>query len=186
MPEVCEGSRVKLLGLKAREDLNGKYGTAKTLDTESGRWVVQVQKECIKVKPANLELVTDLDTAQIAEEDTGVFLKAKDLDGNEYYVEPGKLKESFNRVCQKYGLTTEENAGKLADILTSTEKDAVTPKELGEMFGMTQKDAFTFLQWINVGVSFKEQVLDPSAQSCDLGSMGAEVAQHLPETKPSA
>jgi len=172
---------VKLVGLKAREDLNGKYGTARKLDADSGRWVVQVQKECIKVKPANLELVTDLDTAKIMEEDTGVFLKAKDMEGNEYYVEPGKLKESFNRVCQKYGLTTEENAGKLADILTNTEQGQVTPEELGEMFGMTPKDAFTFLQWINVGVSFKERVLDPSAQSFDMSQLG----QHLPDTKLS-
>ena len=141
-----------------------------------------MQKECIKVKPTNLELVSDLDTAEIAEEDTGVFLKAKDMEGNEYYVEPGKLKESFNRVCQKYGLTTDENAGKLADILTNTEQGSVTVEDLGKMFGMTPKDAFTFLQWINVGISFKEQVLDPSAQSFDMGNL----AEHLPQTNPSA
>jgi hypothetical protein len=43
MSEICEGSRVKISGLKARPDLNDQYGTAKTLDVTSGRWVVQVR-----------------------------------------------------------------------------------------------------------------------------------------------
>ena len=41
--EICEGSRVKISGLRSRPDLNGQDGTAKTLDATSGRWVVQVR-----------------------------------------------------------------------------------------------------------------------------------------------
>ena len=47
MTEIRDGSRVKLVGLKAREDLNGKYGTARKMDPDSGRWVVQVGSQQI-------------------------------------------------------------------------------------------------------------------------------------------
>jgi hypothetical protein len=97
-----------------------------------------------------------------------VFLKAIDEEGKEYYVEPGKLKDNFDKICKKYGLTSDENAGKLADLLCDSEHKSVSPNEVGQMFGMTKKDAFAFLQWINVGISFKEQVMDPSAKEFDL------------------
>ena len=36
--------RVQLMGLQAKPELNGQFGTAEKLDPETGRWVVRLNK----------------------------------------------------------------------------------------------------------------------------------------------
>jgi len=40
---ICEGASVRLLGLEARLDLNGKVGVAQSFDVAKGRWLVQLE-----------------------------------------------------------------------------------------------------------------------------------------------
>ena len=58
---LVRGQRVKLVGLKARADMNGKYGTlmGTLLEwvSDVGRWGLRVEDEtheCVRIKPANL------------------------------------------------------------------------------------------------------------------------------------
>ena len=51
--QVLSGCRVQLMGLQAKPELNGQFGTAETLDPDSGRWVVRLNKgQCLKVGTA--------------------------------------------------------------------------------------------------------------------------------------
>mmetsp|Transcript_4766 Transcript_4766/g.7234 ORF Transcript_4766/g.7234 Transcript_4766/m.7234 type:complete len:431 (+) Transcript_4766:101-1393(+) len=54
--EVCSGQTVRVTGLVARADLNGRIGMALRFLPEAGRWEVQLcTGEGIRVKPSNLE-----------------------------------------------------------------------------------------------------------------------------------
>lgn len=75
-------------------------------------------------------------------------------------------KQEFDRIRIKYGLTTEENAGKIADLLANKGADeGISAPKFAEMFGMSTAEAVVFLEWIKVGVKFKEETLDVAKKS---------------------
>jgi len=51
------GTRVMMLGLLARPDLNGRHGAITEFNSEKGRYNVDVQGETVALKPANVTAV---------------------------------------------------------------------------------------------------------------------------------
>ena len=69
-------------------------------------------------------------------------------------------KQEFDRIRRHYKLDTEEKAEAIAALLTSTDALSLTAATFAEKFGTTQEEAVVFLEWIKVGVNFREQNLD--------------------------
>ena len=56
-PAYPPHARVRISGLSGRADLNGRLGVAGSLDLDAGRYAVCLDDgECVKVRPANLQL----------------------------------------------------------------------------------------------------------------------------------
>lgn len=94
-------------------------------------------------------------------------------------------KAEFDRIVQKYGLNSEEKSSQIADFLTTTGTTnagndsaddgnlnrQVSAAEFADKFGTTPEEAVVFLEWIKVGVNFKQQAMDVANKS-GLGDPG--------------
>lgn len=75
-------------------------------------------------------------------------------------------KQEFDRIRIKYNLDNPVNAERIADMLSSSSSSsssstAVSATEFASTFGNMQvSEAVIFLEWIMIGVKFKEDVLD--------------------------
>ena len=67
---VAEGGRVRLAGLAARADLNGRAGTALRLDDAAGRW--EVRKCPAMFQPLSTPCSTPFSTRFILEMSSGI------------------------------------------------------------------------------------------------------------------
>ena len=74
-------------------------------------------------------------------------------------------KKAFDAIIVKYNLKTDEKSTEIAELLTSAGKDTVTPEAFAERFGMDLEEAVVFLEWVKVGVKFKEQAVDVANKS---------------------
>lgn len=74
------------------------------------------------------------------------------------------LKKNFDHICDKYDLRSEEKSSLIADFLTDQTSRNFDTKAVSEKFGMSMRDANTFLMWIQVGTNFKREVLDKNAE----------------------
>ena len=84
-------------------------------------------------------------------------------------------KAEFDRIRTKYGLDKADKAEEIADMLTksSTGEGGVSAPAFAKKFGMSTEEAVVFLEWIQVGVRFKEETLDVAKKS---GLAGAKPA----------
>lgn len=69
-------------------------------------------------------------------------------------------KKKFEEIVQKYNLETPEKAEEIANFLTS-EKN-VSVKEFAVLFAMGEEDAKIFFSFIEKGIKFKEENIDPN------------------------
>ena len=71
-------------------------------------------------------------------------------------------KQEFDCIRIKYNLDNPINAERIADMLSSSSSNstAVSAAEFATTFGMQVSEAVIFLEWIMIGVKFKEDVLD--------------------------
>ena len=68
--------------------------------------------------------------------------------------------KEFDRIRTQYGLSTPENAEKIATLLADTDANqGVSAPKFAEMFGMSTTEAVVFLEWIKVGIKFKEKFI---------------------------
>ena len=75
-------------------------------------------------------------------------------------------KKEFDRIIKAYKLDTEEKSEAIAEFLTSKDQDGkVSAPIFAEKFGTTQEEAVVFLEWIKVGIKFKEQSVDAAKKS---------------------
>ena len=78
-------------------------------------------------------------------------------------------KQEFDRIIQTYKLNTEETSNEIAEFLTQQRGDdssaAVSAPEFAGKFGLKVEEAVVFLEWIKVGVKFKETAIDTAKQS---------------------
>ena len=82
-----------------------------------------------------------------------------------------RLKSDFDAVVQKYSFGSDAMSSKLADFLTSGDASTVQASTVAEEFGMTLQDAHTFLMWIQIGTTFKTNVIDKNAQLAREGQL---------------
>jgi len=75
-------------------------------------------------------------------------------------------KKEFDRIIQQYNLNSEETSEAIAQFLTtSQDQTGVSPQEFADKFGMKVEEAVVFLEWIKVGIKFKEESLDVAQKS---------------------
>ena len=65
-------------------------------------------------------------------------------------------KEKFDQIIKKYDLFREETASTIADFLTGNHKESISVKEFAKQFNMEESDAKIFLDFIAIGLRFKE------------------------------
>lgn len=93
----------------------------------------------------------------------------KKICNDEYQAQQYELhKQEFDRIIKKYGLDTEQRSTEISEVLTSGQ--SVSAPEFAEKFGMKVEEAVVFLEWIQVGVKFKEQSIDAAKKSGFSGS----------------
>ena len=81
-------------------------------------------------------------------------------------------KAEFDRIRLKYGL--DKKADEISELLTMRGNEGgVSVNDFAERFGTTPEEAMVFLEWIKVGVKFKEETLDVAKKS---GFSGPSVA----------
>lgn len=73
-----------------------------------------------------------------------------------------KHKMVFDAIVKKYKLNSDEKAGDIADLLTAGKP--VNPKHFATKYGMEEGEALAFLEWIQVGITFKEETFDKNAE----------------------
>lgn len=75
-------------------------------------------------------------------------------------------KGEFDRIIKKYGLDTETKSTEIAEFLTSKDSEnKVSAPSFAEKFGCSPEEAVVFLEWIKVGVKFKEESIDVANKS---------------------
>ena len=74
-------------------------------------------------------------------------------------------KQEFDRIRKQYGLDNDDNAEKIADMIANNEGEGVSAPKFANMFGMSVQEAVVFLEWIKVGVKFKEETLDTAKKA---------------------
>ena len=83
-------------------------------------------------------------------------------------------KQEFDRIIKTYRLDTEEKSERIAQLLTTSSsssssgggaQEPVTASRFANEFGTTVEEAVVFLEWIKVGVKFKEQAIDTAKKS---------------------
>lgn len=79
------------------------------------------------------------------------------------------LKKNFDYVCDKYNLRSEEKSSQIADFLTDPSAANFDTNAVAEKFGMSMRDANTFMMWIQVGTKFKREVIDKNAELASKG-----------------
>ena len=73
-------------------------------------------------------------------------------------------KAEFDRIRLKYGL--DKKADEISDLLTMRGNEGgVSPNDFAARFGTTPEEAVVFLEWIKVGIKFKEETLDVAKKS---------------------
>jgi len=82
-------------------------------------------------------------------------------------------KQEFDRIIKHYKLDTDEKSEEIATFLTkSGDSSNVSASSFAEKFGTTNEEAVVFLEWIKVGVQFKEQSIDTAKQAGFGGTSG--------------
>lgn len=75
-----------------------------------------------------------------------------------------RAKQDFDMICEKYNFRSDAMSSKLADFLTAPRAGEVETSTVAEQFGMTMADANKFMMWIQIGTSFKRDVIDKNAE----------------------
>ena len=74
-------------------------------------------------------------------------------------------KQEFDRIVKAYQLDSAENSEAIATFLTSNDSEKVSAAEFAQKFGVKNEEAVVFLEWIKVGVKFKETSIDTAKKS---------------------
>ena len=77
-------------------------------------------------------------------------------------------KKEFDRIIKHYGLDTDAKSTEIAEFLTSSKGEhdgQVSASDFAEKFGTTTEEAIVFLEWIKVGIKFKETSLDTAKKA---------------------
>ncbi|CAJ1942406.1 unnamed protein product [Cylindrotheca closterium] len=73
-------------------------------------------------------------------------------------------KKEFDRIIAKYKLDDPKKAEGIAELLTNQDSGVSAPA-FAEKFGMQVEEAVVFLEWIKVGIKFKEEAIDTAKKA---------------------
>mmetsp|Transcript_9945 Transcript_9945/g.24092 ORF Transcript_9945/g.24092 Transcript_9945/m.24092 type:complete len:144 (+) Transcript_9945:122-553(+) len=91
--------------------------------------------------------------------DAAAAAKADQYQADQYTLH----KQEFDRIVQKYKLDSDAVASAISEALTSG--DQISAAEFSQRFGPTEAESVVFLEWIKVGVKFKESSIDTAKQA---------------------
>ena len=89
-------------------------------------------------------------------------------------------KKAFDTIIDKYNLKTEQKSTEIAELLTDG-ADGVNAGEFAEKFGMDVQEAIVFLEWIKVGIKFKQEAVD-TAKASGFNNVAKQVMKPKPKT----
>jgi MYND finger len=69
-------------------------------------------------------------------------------------------KREFDRIVKAYQLDSDVVSTAIAEYMTGGGAASVTPAVFAEKFGTKPEEAVVFLEWIKVGLQFKEETID--------------------------
>jgi hypothetical protein len=73
-------------------------------------------------------------------------------------------KRAFDVIVDKYNLKADETATEISELLTGG-TNTVSAQDFADRFGMDVQEAVVFLEWVKVGVKFKEQSIDAAKKA---------------------
>lgn len=143
MMALAEGETVSLFDLNARADLNGQEAQLLQWLGDRERWVVRVRgtEELVRIKPANMRRP----------------LAAVPTHG-ELVNYSGHLRGRFMDVVKGHGFDQPSRTEEIAEYMTSRDAADVTCSAFARRFGTSQEDAEAFLEWLNIGLQFSEEL----------------------------
>lgn len=79
-------------------------------------------------------------------------------------------KKTFDTIIEKYKLNTEEKSNEISELLSSNSSDntSVTAEVFANKFGMDVQEAVVFLEWIKVGITFKQQTAKNASEAANI------------------
>ncbi len=100
---------------------------------------------------------------------------------SEYQMQQYELhKKAFDTIIEKYNLKTEQKSNEIAELLTNG-TDGVNAAAFAEKFGMDIQEAVVFLEWIKVGIKFKQEAID-TAKASGFNNVAKQVIKPKPKT----
>ena len=182
VPPLAIGDSVRIKGLISSSQYNDHKGLVvsyppeiTTNDGNDDRYGVRFRyngsNKIVSIHISNLDFVHRSSSSSSA------VIKANNggnSSANEIMEEDEKMKQQimhkreFDRIRLKYNLDNPSNAERIANMLSSSSSSSssnnstatVSATEFATTFGMQIPEAVIFLEWIMIGVKFKEDVLD--------------------------
>jgi len=76
-------------------------------------------------------------------------------------------KQAFDRVIAKYQLDAPDKADAIVEMLTAQtgQEEGLTAPFFAEKFGTDVEEAVVFLEWIKLGLKFKEEAIDTAKKA---------------------
>ena len=76
-------------------------------------------------------------------------------------------KQEFDRIIKAHQLDSAEKSEEIANFLTqgTDSNNQISAPEFATKFGLKVEEAVVFLEWIKVGVKFKESAIDAAKKS---------------------
>ena len=182
VPPLAIGDSVRIKGLISSSQYNDHKGLVvscppeiTTNDCNNRRYGVRFRyngsNKIVSIHISNLDFIHRSSSSSSA------VIKANNggnSSANEIMEEDEKMKQQimhkreFDRIRLKYNLDNPNNAERIANMLSSSSSSSssnnstatVSATEFATTFGMQIPEAVIFLEWIMIGVKFKEDVLD--------------------------
>lgn len=69
-------------------------------------------------------------------------------------------KEEFDKIIEKYDLSSDKKAEQISNYLTKHPKGVISVEDFANIFDMEENEAVIFLSFIQKGLKFKEKNID--------------------------
>lgn len=183
VPPLAIGDSVRIKGLLSSSQYNDHKGLVvscppeiTTNDGNDDRYGVRFRyngsNKIVSIHISNLDFVhrSSSSSAVIKANNGGNSSANEIMEEDEKMKQQIMHKREFDRIRLKYNLDNPSNAERIANMLSSSSSSSssssnnstatVSATEFATTFGMQIPEAVIFLEWIMIGVKFKEDVLD--------------------------
>ena len=184
VPPLAIGDSVRIKGLISSSQYNDHKGLVVScppeITTNDGndedrygvRFRYNGSNKIVSIHIANLDFIhrSSSSSAVIKANNGGNSSANEIMEEDEKMKQQILHKQEFDRIRLKYNLDNPNNAERIANMLSSSSSSssttaaAVSASEFATTFGMQIPEAVIFLEWIMIGVKFKEDVLDKNGR----------------------